>query len=468
MTGNFDTKGYNGTEHTVSGWSEVNGLVAGDTLVGVSGNAAGTDVGEYIQVISDAQIADADGNDMTGNYEISCIDGKLTINPARVVVTVDAEKVYDGTTPYDPATGNHTITLTGDESGLLDAEDFTLQSFEFSGKNAGSYSDVDGTVGDTLFHEEYDPANFVIEYHYNGLIRPTVIIVEVKAEKVYDATTTLDSVETEIAVEGGIEGDDVAFKLESMQAEYADANVHSDLELAELEGELGGSDRHNYVLVLTGTGSITPRHVTVTAERQHKHVGEEDPELTWVHTDGILLEGDAIDGTLVREPGEEVGVYTIYNDTLQVNNPNYILHYVENVLHIRDHSNRNWIANINEWMQPYIYNLNYTMSTTTLGPGSLGFYWEPRGIYRFEAPNSLLDPIPDGENSVSGSLTLRSPDESLEDYLEIGGVKWETVLNRLTIFKDDIELLLDEYIDDSTNQNSRDEALISNYSRALY
>ncbi|MGF0039131.1 hypothetical protein, partial [Victivallis vadensis] len=80
---------------------------------------------------------DADGSDMSGNYEISYIDGKLTINPAKVVVTVDAGKTYDGTTGYDVANGNHTVTVNSDESGLLDADDFALESFEYGGKNVG-------------------------------------------------------------------------------------------------------------------------------------------------------------------------------------------------------------------------------------------------------------------------------------------------------------------------------------------
>ena len=112
-------------------------------------------------------------------------------------------------------------------------------------------------------------------------------------------------------------------------------------ELTGMAGSLTGGDSGNYILVLTGKGSVTPRHVTVTADEQSKQRGDDDPILTWKHTGGILLKGDSIDGTLVREPGEEVGDYTILNDTLQVNNPNYILHYVENLLHITENPRDN-------------------------------------------------------------------------------------------------------------------------------
>ena len=473
VTGNTDTQIYNGKEYTADGWSDVSGLVAGDILQSVSGIAAGTDVGEYDQVLSDAVVVDADCNDMSGNYEISYIDGKLTINPAKVVVTVDAGKTYDGTTGYDVANGNHTVTVNSDESGLLDADDFALESFEYGGKNVGKYTGADGTNGSAGYIGKYGADNFIIDYVYTGTIRHAVITVDVNAEKVYDANTRLGHDEADYALAGRIGNDDVDFDMDSLQAEYADANVHSGRELTGMAGCLTGGDSGNYILVLTGKGSVTPRHVTVTADEQSKQRGDDDPILTWKHTGGVLLEGDSIDGTLVREPGEEVGDYTILNDTLQVNNPNYILHYVENLLHITENPRDNQPeripdSSINEWQQPYIYNLNYTMSTEALGPGSAGFYWEPRGIYRFEAPTSVLDPIPDGENSVSGSLNLREADDSLEDYLEIGGVRWETILNRHTAFKDDFELLLDDYIGDAFYENARAEAEMAKFSRALY
>ena len=473
VSGNADTQIYNGKEHTVNGWSDVNGLVSGDTLQSVAGIAAGTDVGEYDQVLSDAVIVDADGSDMSGNYEISYIDGKLTINPAKVVVTIDAGKTYDGTTGYDVASGNHTVTVNSDESGLLDADDFVLESFEYGGKNVGKYTGADGTNGSAGYIGKYGADNFIIDYVYTGTIRHAVITVDVNAEKVYDAHTHLGRGEADYTLVGRIGNDDVDFDMDSLQAEYADANVHSSRELTGMAGSLTGGDSGNYILVLTGKGSVTPRHVTVTADEQSKQRGDDDPILTWKHTGGILLKGDSIDGTLVREPGEEVGDYTILNDTLQVNNPNYILHYVENLLHITENPRDNQPeripdSSINEWQQPYIYNLNYTMSTEALGPGSAGFYWEPRGIYRFEAPTSVLDPIPDGENSVSGSLNLREADDSLEDYLEIGGVRWETILNRHTAFKDDFELLLDDYIGDAFYENARAEAEMAKFSRALY
>ena len=114
---------------------------------------------------------------MSGNYEISYIDGKLTINPAKVIVTVDAVKTYDGTTGYDVANGNHTVTVNSDESGLLNADDFALESFEYGGKNVGKYTEADGTNGNAGYIGKYGEGNFIIDYVYTGTINKAALVV---------------------------------------------------------------------------------------------------------------------------------------------------------------------------------------------------------------------------------------------------------------------------------------------------
>ena len=62
--------------------------------------------------------------------------------------------------------------------------------------------------------------------------------------------------------------------------------------------------------------AITKRPVTVTAGAKSKGVGQPDPQLTYQITSGSLLSGDAFTGTLIREPGEATGTYTILQGTL--------------------------------------------------------------------------------------------------------------------------------------------------------
>ena len=76
-----------------------------------------------------------------------------------------------------------------------------------------------------------------------------------------------------------------------------------------------------------GTLNITPRAITVTADPQTKIYGEADPQLTYAITSGELVGSDAFTGGLGRAAGENVGTYTIEQDTLTAG-ANYDLSYV--------------------------------------------------------------------------------------------------------------------------------------------
>jgi uncharacterized repeat protein (TIGR01451 family) len=77
----------------------------------------------------------------------------------------------------------------------------------------------------------------------------------------------------------------------------------------------------------TRTLTINPRPVTVTADAKTKVAGEFDPSLTYNITSGSLAFSDAFNGALIRDPGEEAGVYAIRQGTLALDS-NYTLTYV--------------------------------------------------------------------------------------------------------------------------------------------
>ena len=77
----------------------------------------------------------------------------------------------------------------------------------------------------------------------------------------------------------------------------------------------------NYDITYTGAMfSIQKKEISITADTLSKHYGDEDPEFTYtVSPTGINL--TSINGTLTREAGENVGVYSI-NSSLTSNNFN--------------------------------------------------------------------------------------------------------------------------------------------------
>lgn len=78
--------------------------------------------------------------------------------------------------------------------------------------------------------------------------------------------------------------------------------------------------------------TINPAELQVTALPQIKIYGQDDPELTYEITAGVLYTDDELDGQLTREDGENVGEYAILKGDLH--NPNYEIEFISDILSV--------------------------------------------------------------------------------------------------------------------------------------
>ena len=98
------------------------------------------------------------------------------------------------------------------------------------------------------------------------------------------------------------------------------------------QGSLVAAANGNYTLNFDAnnvTFAITPKPITVTADNKTKQLGANDPPLTYSVPSGSLAFNDTpatvFNGSLTRDPGENVGVsYTIRKGTLSTNS-NYTI-----------------------------------------------------------------------------------------------------------------------------------------------
>ena len=115
FTGESKTLPYTGGMQSITGITQ-SGLVEGHRYEGLTYKAEGQNVGSYDGAFSgDVVIKDAQGNDVTKNYNVTKTPGKLTITNASFTVTFtgeSAEKVYNGS--EQSITG---ITVTGLKTG---------------------------------------------------------------------------------------------------------------------------------------------------------------------------------------------------------------------------------------------------------------------------------------------------------------------------------------------------------------
>ena len=101
VTAKSDTKPYNGNVYTVSGVADTtftNDKGATFTVEGLSASVSATDAGEYDnKVVGTAVVKDAQGNDVTSQFNVTTVDGKLIINKRNVVLVSESHGfTYDG------------------------------------------------------------------------------------------------------------------------------------------------------------------------------------------------------------------------------------------------------------------------------------------------------------------------------------------------------------------------------------
>lgn len=101
VTANSATETYDGTEKTasgVTGTTSANDKGAQFTVEGLSATVSGTDAGEYTNEVSGTPVVkDAAGNDVTSQFKVKTVNGKLVIDKRAVTIKPkNATKAYDG------------------------------------------------------------------------------------------------------------------------------------------------------------------------------------------------------------------------------------------------------------------------------------------------------------------------------------------------------------------------------------
>ena len=262
ITAGSDSKAYNGTPLTNDTFTRTS-LAAGDTLASVTVTGSQTNVGSSDNVASDAKLVRGD-RDVTANYAIEYVDGKLTITKNESAkLTAEAYKgVYDG--------GEHDAVVKTALSDLVDDSVWTY-SYSLDGEH---YTDEMPQVKNVGAYPVWVKAT---NDNYVDLV--TVVTAEVTPATVL---VTADSHEWTIAVkdtcvsdpepaltyqaESPVAGETPAFSGELSREPGAERGktyqiLQGDLALADGENFLAS----NYVLqFVPGELTVKARDITIT------------------------------------------------------------------------------------------------------------------------------------------------------------------------------------------------------------
>ena len=170
----------------------VEGLKGNDALTSITLAGSKTNVGTYTDEIvpSAAQI----GNN-TGNYNITYVEGDLTITKRSLTITINDTKVYDGT----PLVTNYNSTAVT-TIGLQNNATLTAGVVTTPSKDVNTYTDNTGANITTAFATSDGISNYDVHYNFTQTITKRDLLITVNDTKVYDGTPLVTNYNNTTAV----------------------------------------------------------------------------------------------------------------------------------------------------------------------------------------------------------------------------------------------------------------------------
>jgi len=269
---------------------------------------AGAPVGTYALIPSGAS---------SDNYAINYVNGAYTISPASLTITAANQAMtYGGAVPA--LTVLYSGFVNGDNSSRLTTPP-TLTTPASVSSPVGAYPITASGAVDPNYTITYNPGTMTIG-------KATLTVTPNPISMIYGGTMPALT-----ASYRGFANGDNAGDLSSAPTLSTTATATSPAGAYPITVAGGASSNYNFVYN-TGTLTIGPAALHVTALPQTKQYGQPDPTFTYTVTG--LLNGDntgIFTGTLSRAPGENVGTYAITAGSLSPGG-NYTLTYTGNNL----------------------------------------------------------------------------------------------------------------------------------------
>ncbi|MBB6243195.1 YDG domain-containing protein [Rhodanobacter sp. MP1X3] len=280
---NAPTKIYDGTDaaNLTTGNFDVSGFIAGQSgsVAQASGTYNSPNVLGATTVTTALQASDfaVGSGTKLSNYSFpATVNGAGSITPAPL----DTAIVNNPTKTYD---GTNTATLTQNNlglSGAIGSEQITVNNGTYSGAyatvNAGTQNvTATLTAGDLTFANGAIASNYILPLVFNGLgtIVPAALGISASingATKVYDGTTDITLLPGNFVLSGFVNGDSAVIN-QNIDGTFANKNAGTGIALTATLADADftftpGTDAGNYTypVIAYGTGSITPRPLTVT------------------------------------------------------------------------------------------------------------------------------------------------------------------------------------------------------------
>lgn len=238
VTANSATETYDGTEKTVSGvtgTTPTNDKGATFTVEGLSATVSGTDAGEYTNEVSGTPVVkDAAGNDVTSQFKVKTVNGKLVIDKRAVTIKPkDATKAYGG----KPLKATEWEVVSG---SFVDGQSIADPQYDGSQTVPGS---SESSITKWGYAEGTNAANYNITAAKGSL----TVTDRADGEK-YEITVTANS--AEFTYDGN---EHMAERFKTLEF-TVDGNKYT---VSGLSASVSGTDAGIYPNNVTGTAKVT-------------------------------------------------------------------------------------------------------------------------------------------------------------------------------------------------------------------
>ena len=284
-------------------------LVNGDTLNGALANnaTAQSNIGDY--AIGQGTL------DAGSNYALNFTNGTLTVTPRPLLVAAGNQSSVYGD-PLQPFSYGVNGLVNGDRLSGAVASSATARP------NVGSYAIDQGTLD--------AGSNYVMDFT-GGMLTITPRSVSVSApggSSIYGNTVANPGLSA-----SNLASFDSIDALTGLGSDFAVTNRSNvGAYTITVTGTLSNA---NYVIDgrTNGTWTVTPRTITITADRLRKRADMVDPALTWQVGGLGLANGDTLSGALARDAGDTAGDYAIRQGDLAAS-ANYAVTFTPGTLSI--------------------------------------------------------------------------------------------------------------------------------------
>ncbi|MCR5625435.1 MAG: hypothetical protein K6G11_09430, partial [Lachnospiraceae bacterium] len=340
---------------------KINVTITGSrTLAGSSANKAGN-----------AVVRNAAGDDITGSYKISYVDGSLVVNKKALVISANYKtKTYDGTALVSDVTNSNDYTIgevSGDTTVKTLAAGDTIKSIEYDGSQtiAGKSDTLPKNVQIVNSSNVDVTASYSITYNSNTLevTKKALKITADDAEKIYDGTPLIKH----SCTSEGLVGGDTAAGTTTIKDTISKV-VYSGLQTivgeckntpssATILNNTGKDVTESYnISYVAGTLKVTQREVTIHAKSANKEYDGTPLVCNDYTVDAKTDTTGLVDGDKVVAI-EVVGSQTEINTASDVNNNNI----TEGSVKINNSNNENVTASYKIILKP---------GTLTVGSGT--------------------------------------------------------------------------------------------------